>query len=164
MKNNVGLGFTMAELLVALTILGSISAFSIPKILMAQQQQQQKAIFKETIGALSAIVYNGVVTSNITQATGVQYVMQNINAQKACTGTLAAGGCRSQAMAWALEQFDAGVVLHNGATVAVQLDQNYPSLFVDFLVDWNGDALPNTLGQYELYLIGVYAPGGGIDT
>jgi len=46
-------GFTLAELLIALAILGVIATFTIPKILTAQQDTQQKAIGKEVAGMFS---------------------------------------------------------------------------------------------------------------
>lgn len=40
-------GFTLADLVIALAILGLIATFTIPKIMVVQQAQQKKAIFKE---------------------------------------------------------------------------------------------------------------------
>jgi prepilin-type N-terminal cleavage/methylation domain-containing protein len=47
-------GFTLVELLIALTILGIIATFTIPKVLAAQQDTKYKAIAKEAAGSLSA--------------------------------------------------------------------------------------------------------------
>jgi prepilin-type N-terminal cleavage/methylation domain-containing protein len=47
-------GFNLAELLIALAILALISAFTIPKILIAQQNERYKATAKEDIAAVSA--------------------------------------------------------------------------------------------------------------
>lgn len=47
-------GFTLAELLIALTILGVIAVFTIPKILSAQQNQKDNAQAKEAIATVSA--------------------------------------------------------------------------------------------------------------
>ena len=46
-------GFTLAELLIALAILGMIATFTIPKILNSQQNGQKKAAAKEVASMLS---------------------------------------------------------------------------------------------------------------
>lgn len=46
-------GFTLAELLIALLILGEIATFTIPKILSAQQNNQMNATAKEDIATLA---------------------------------------------------------------------------------------------------------------
>ena len=46
-------GFTLAELLIALAILGVIATFTIPKVLHAQQSSQYKAAGKEMVGMIS---------------------------------------------------------------------------------------------------------------
>ena len=45
--------FTLAELLIALVILGVIATFTIPKVLTSQQSQKYNADTKETAGMLS---------------------------------------------------------------------------------------------------------------
>jgi prepilin-type N-terminal cleavage/methylation domain-containing protein len=56
-------GFTLAELLIALAILGAIATFTIPKILSSQQNQRYNAAAKEAISAISQAyhlyTYNG---------------------------------------------------------------------------------------------------------
>jgi prepilin-type N-terminal cleavage/methylation domain-containing protein len=47
------LGFTLAELLIALAILGEIATFTIPKILSAQQDGRNRTIAKEVAGMIS---------------------------------------------------------------------------------------------------------------
>lgn len=47
-------GFTLAELLIALAILGIIATFTIPKILSSQQNGKSKAILKETFAMVSS--------------------------------------------------------------------------------------------------------------
>lgn len=46
-------GFTLAELLVTLLILGQIATFTIPKVLQSQQDSRFKAIAKEAAGMVS---------------------------------------------------------------------------------------------------------------
>lgn len=46
-------GFTLAELLIALAILGVIATFTIPKVLNARQNDEFNAIAKEAAGAIS---------------------------------------------------------------------------------------------------------------
>ena len=46
-------GFTLAELLIALVILGEIATFTIPKILSGQATSRNNAIAKEAMGALA---------------------------------------------------------------------------------------------------------------
>lgn len=69
------LGFTLAELLIALAILGVFATFTIPKILTAQQNSQKSAAAKEVIAAVSAAyqsytytsgTYGGMTFGNIT--------------------------------------------------------------------------------------------------
>jgi prepilin-type N-terminal cleavage/methylation domain-containing protein len=60
-------GFTLAELLIALAILGVIATFTIPKILSAQQNGQKVAAAKEVAsmisGAFQQANLDGVITS-----------------------------------------------------------------------------------------------------
>jgi prepilin-type N-terminal cleavage/methylation domain-containing protein len=51
---NSSVGFTLAELLVSLAVLGVIATFTIPKILNAQQNQKFNAIAKEDASTLSS--------------------------------------------------------------------------------------------------------------
>lgn len=71
-------GFTLAELLVALLILGVIAMFTIPKVLSAQQNGQNKAVAKETAAMISAAYQqaqlNGVVTTGTSMADMTQYM------------------------------------------------------------------------------------------
>jgi prepilin-type N-terminal cleavage/methylation domain-containing protein len=69
--------FTLAELLIALTILGVISTFTIPKVLNSQQNQQFNAGGKETAAMISEafILYqkDNVVTSSTKNGDLTQY-------------------------------------------------------------------------------------------
>ena len=56
-------GFTLAELLVSLLIVGEIAAFSIPKIINAQQNTLYNAKAKEALSSVAA-AYNAYKMSN----------------------------------------------------------------------------------------------------
>lgn len=47
-------GFTLAELLIALVILGEIATFTIPKILISQSNGRNNAIAKETMASIAS--------------------------------------------------------------------------------------------------------------
>ncbi|MGE0200204.1 MAG: type II secretion system protein [Candidatus Melainabacteria bacterium] len=57
-------GFTLAELLMALAILGVIATFTIPKVLYAGQQGQYAGVAKEDIAAISG-AYESYKLNNV---------------------------------------------------------------------------------------------------
>lgn len=62
--NSRNQGFTLAELLISLAILGVIATFTIPKILVTQQNQKHSAIVKEAASMVSG-VYSAYKLQNI---------------------------------------------------------------------------------------------------
>ena len=48
-------GFTLAEVLIALALLGVVAAFAIPKILINTQSSQKASTFKEAIATVDQL-------------------------------------------------------------------------------------------------------------
>lgn len=141
-------GFTLAELLIALFILGVIATFSIPKVLQSQNNTKRIAVFKETIAAFSEAYYVGWLTNEVTEANVATYLRSHINAVKICTNA-STGGCWAHTAAIPSYITSTGFVLANGATVAGMDDAG--SVGYDaFLIDWNGATGPNIEGDDQL--------------
>src|ERR1051325_8786269 len=85
--------FTLAELLIALAILGVIATFTIPKVLQAMQDNQRKAVFKEVIASLSGINYEGWTTKQLTPSTAQNFILSRVNAVKICNTNAQTEGC-----------------------------------------------------------------------
>lgn len=80
--------FTLAELLVALFILGVIATFSIPKVITAQQDGRYKAMGKE-VAAMIASAYSVYQLDNSASgATGSQTLTAYMNYVSTTTNTI----------------------------------------------------------------------------
>lgn len=78
-------GFTLAELLISLAILGVIATFTIPKILQSQQDGRYKAVAKEAIGAIAAAYDMYRRDNTITASTTGGFLVPYFNAVKTDT-------------------------------------------------------------------------------
>lgn len=107
-------GFTLAELLIALAILGIIATFTIPKILAAQQNNQNNAIAKEAAGMLAGAFANYKLSNpSLTTMypsdlfTQLNYVKADSSSSMDAEQTLATTTCASPGAPC--------IRLHNGA-------------------------------------------------
>jgi len=117
-------GFTLAELLISLVILGVIAAFAIPKILQSQQNQQEKAIFKETLSTLSQLAKNRNGQSFGSVGEEQAYFQSNLNYTYSPSPDI--------------------YYLHNGAIIT---GVNFCCGDRETVgIDWNGAQGPNTTG------------------
>lgn len=150
---NSRLGFTLAELLISLAILGMIATFTIPKILSSQQDQRKKAVFRETIAALSDFLNSGNLRGDFPNGQAWEdptraLLLQRLNYVSYVNlgySSAALGGCWNTAPG--IRGFY--MVMHNGACVAPMSPRwgaNNQHAF-PFGIDWNGNDGANTLGD-----------------
>jgi prepilin-type N-terminal cleavage/methylation domain-containing protein len=72
-------GFTLAELLICILILGEIATFTIPKIINAQQTSQYNAIAKDDIGMVIGAYQKVQLAGNSSGATSISNLTPYMN-------------------------------------------------------------------------------------
>lgn len=154
-------GFTLAELLIALTILGVIATFTIPKILSSQQDGKLKAIAKETAAAMEQVIYNGRLTGEFKIPNNIDtYFLKSFNAIKVCPNNASSEGCWNTAIQGSPgEEAQPGVVLSSGAVIVGMDDCCYgpPDLLPNegangIYMDVNGESGPNLFGTDQFWV------------
>lgn len=160
MRYQIKMGFTLAELLIALAILGVIATFTIPKVLSNQADAKKKAVYRETLATLSDIVYQGQITGALGDGNFDTYLFSKVNGYKLCQSDADTEGCWSHATPGGGNP-KVGFVLHSGATVAGIGDGSGsgPEYRDSFYVDWNGAALPNTEGDDQIRVRACWGQG-----
>lgn len=145
-------GFTLAELLISLAILGVIATFTIPKILSAQSDSQKATTFKETIAALNVTLHNCLISGGCTDTVYGTYMFNNMNYVKGCDTNSIAQGCWDASANLAGQGVVPGMILATGACIT-GLDNSTGGTGADTLfVDWNCLDGPNTEGDDILRL------------
>lgn len=148
-------GFTLAELLIALSILGVIAVFTVPKVLQSQQDSKRLSILKESIATVSEILYEGWTEKKINASSNGLYILDHLNAVKVCRTDATAQGCWDPSVSdpsgATSEATRPGAILHNGAVVAGLDDYNDPD-YNSFVMDWNGSLPPNVEGDDQIRL------------
>lgn len=84
-------GFTLVELLIALAIMGTISAFTIPKVIAVQQSTSMNSVAKETASMVSAAFSKYQLDYNISSSTtggALTPYMNYVKVDTATTGAL----------------------------------------------------------------------------
>lgn len=147
-------GFTLAELLIALGILGVIAAFAIPKVLSSQQDSKRKAIFRETIASIEAVTWQAFQEGKLVPSSNGSYILSRLNTVKLCNTNADAQGCWQHAMPGP-EETEPGAILHNGATIGGFNDSTGYDNWI--FIDWNGPAPPNVEGDDQIRLLVCYA-------
>jgi prepilin-type N-terminal cleavage/methylation domain-containing protein len=133
-------GFTLAELLISLAILGVIATFTIPKILNAFSGKPDLAIVKEDYSAVYGLMQEYSLSGQTNFKT---YFFDHINAVKKCPTNGITEGCRTtpantnnpDASTWPT------ALMPNGSTIHIIMYSN--SRFA-LTIDPNGNKGPNT--------------------
>lgn len=155
-------GFTLAELLSVMMILGVIMTFTIPKVLAASDDSRKKTVFREAIASINAIIYNGNITGQLQKGAADVYILNHINAIKICQTDSSAQGCYAQGFSpFPAELTEPGVVLAGGAAiigVSDGYDAGNDQWEDGLLIDWNGNDGPNVHGEDQIWLKVCYGP------
>ncbi|XVJ51894.1 MAG: type II secretion system protein [Vampirovibrio sp.] len=111
-KNLKKRGFTLAELLVSVGVLGLISALTLPQLYISQEKIKKKAAFKEAFNTLS----NAYHIASLNGDTGwLDSPLKYMNGSKVCDTHSYNQGCVSDVVAdTSGERAHPGVVLASG--------------------------------------------------
>ncbi|WP_373532737.1 Tfp pilus assembly protein FimT/FimU [Vampirovibrio sp.] len=133
-------GFTLAELLVALGILGVITTFTIPKILVVQQNEQYKATAKEAASAIASAYQLYKQTGNLSASTtGGDFVNYFNNVRLDTTAQV--DSYYGTSTIWQCSGANTCIRLHNGAVLlptAWSFGGTNPTNAITFMFDPDG--------------------------
>lgn len=178
-------GFTLAELLIALALLGIIAAFTIPKVLQSSAENEKVAKLRETVATLEDAWYaaknlNQIVISDTvgnnnflfhTIAPRLNTTQQSATITPFTVAALMDDPGNGQWMGHPCSWDMGYVIFHNGVLIAGLANTNYtPGDLLTtgstqntlLCIDVNGNARPNLVGQDIVY--GTLNPWGDFDT
>ncbi len=170
MRTSAQKGFTLAELLIALALLGVIAAFTIPKVLQSSGSQEAQAKVREAVATLESAYYNKQIqgtldTSATANATPLTDLYANLigslntvanapdDVAAAANGNIPAGPFNGLSPAHPCAGFLGWVQLPNGVVIAGLRGPNlspFPREFAQnnnvICIDYNGSSKPNRAG------------------
>lgn len=171
MANKPFSGFTLAELLIALTILGVIATFTIPKIILSQQNSAYNAKAKEAISMIASAYQLYQQNGTVPASTSMNALTPYMNYVKVDTtssvddvygnGSLSCGGGAGNNC----------LVLHNGAKILMVSGWNFGGTssthVIQAWIDPDGitDGTTNNPGKslvVELYYTGKVTSYGSV--
>lgn len=156
-------GFTLAELLVCLVILAEIATFTIPKLLVSQQNSKSNAIAKEAAGTLSTALMQYKVANTLSMSTSTADLTPYLNyVAKDSTSII-----DSETGGTSLDCSTAGTAcyrLHNGAMLwngssNVDFGGTGALNAIYFLIDPDGKYSGSTTGPSKSLKIYIYTTG-----
>ncbi|MEB3207261.1 MAG: type II secretion system protein [Vampirovibrionales bacterium] len=138
-------GFTLAEILIALGLLGVIAAFTIPKILTATGTSKATAVFKETASMVTGAMTSYKANNQLLITSGFQDFENNMNfVSKATSGTFGSlAACSATLPCLRLHsggvlQYDTAMQFGGGGVSGAGTNAENGSIFVNFDPDGDG--------------------------
>lgn len=149
-------GFSTAELLVVLAVLGVIAAFTIPKVLNSNAPGH-KAALKQTYTSLSSVLREGVQNGAINKDTIASYFKQKLNYTKFCSNGNSQGCWPTATMGDPGRDYENAYLFSNGVHLG-GFNPSAPNSPETITLDANGPAGPNQLGIDQLRLSLCFGP------
>lgn len=151
-------GFTLAELLISLSVLGVIATFTIPKILQAQQGSTFNAIGKEDASAVSGIYQIYVQNNGYSSGLSLNTLVSNLNYVKVDSTSLIDSypgqGSLDCSSGWKCYR------MHNGSIIAFDPGQTFGATdnlaITYFYVDPDGTYSGTTTGSGKSVVFFLY--------
>lgn len=158
-------GFTLAELLISLAILGVIATFTIPKILTAQQNEGYKAKAKEAVAAVATAYQlykqTGNLSANTTAGDFVSY-FNNVSIDTVSQIDTYYGNALPGSEVWQCSAANQCIRLHNGAVLlpaAWEFGGTNPTNAITFIFDPDGVSSATTNAPGKSVALWLYYNG-----
>lgn len=145
MRSHHPQGFTLAELLISLAILGVIATFTIPKILTTQQDSRNKAIVKEVISSMSGALETHRNAGLLSPTTSTSTLFQYINYARADNSAFTFDSRQTQGTV--ANDGRTAIRFHNGALLwpgAATFGGTATTNVISFLLDPDGQVTDGT--------------------
>ena len=159
----ISIGFTLAELLIALAILGVIATFTIPKILDSGSNSKHNSIVKEAAAAMSEAFQLYKLNNGSIIGTGINEYTPYMNYVRIDTVTVIDSVNTNGSQT--CQTGGPCLVLHNGARLwyhldsGVKLNSTETTVAVWFLIDPDGVYSGSTTGPSKGTVFWLYSNG-----
>lgn len=149
-------GFTLAEVLITLVVIGVIAAMTIPTVINNTKKQEYVSKLKKAYSTLAqttsrAIVDNGPITTWSVDNTifAEKYLLPYLSISKNCKFDVASDDCKYSYQLLNLSPRNVGYhfYLNDGSMIAPTAVSASTADYADILIDVNGNKQPNTMGK-----------------
>jgi prepilin-type N-terminal cleavage/methylation domain-containing protein len=138
--------FTLSELLISLSVLGLISALTLPNVYNAVKKQKEESVFREVINTLNVATNSGYMEGKIYSfASLVDFMKKNLNYTAYCASGVddptKPCNINNRANRTIYERF----TLTNGSTIAIPTSEEAvpgAAASIVFYLDANGTPVP----------------------